>query len=385
MSALGQLGSNIFIPGLPQIEADFGSTASQAAATYTVYLLVLGIAQLFAGPLADRFGRRPVALGSVALFLVGSLACAFAPTLVALLTARVVQAVGAAGALVVSRAVARDRFEGAELVRVITAIMMAFALVPGFAPMLGGVLTSVFGWRSTLLACAVMALLTLLLLWRSLTESLIIAPFSAARSPSALRIYGLVLGNRVYLRMALIAGIAFGGLLAFFGASSRLYIGLLNLSAVQFGFFPAVIVSGFFAGAIFLRRNTGRISDKRLLLLGTTAQLIAVLIMLAPVAAGWLSHWPLNVGIFLYVAALGLLSPLASASAMNSQTSHAGQASALLGFSQMLAGALGAWLANTLSDWSAALGMQLAMLVLVLINLVLALTYAPTATKASES
>jgi MFS transporter, DHA1 family, multidrug resistance protein len=366
--ALGQFGSNVFLPGLPQIGLEYQASDSASAASYSVYLAVFGFTQLVAGPLTDRFGRRPIALWSLVIFCVGSLACALAPSLASLIAARVLQAIGAAGAIVVSRSVCRDLYSGAELVKVTTTIMLAFALVPGLAPLLGGVLVDSLGWRSTMWVSAALGALIGLWIYLALIETL---PKDRRTRHSVIGAYGAVLRNPVYLRMVLIGGIAFGGLLAFFGGSPRLYIGVLKLSAQEFGIYPPIALLGFFVGAAFLRRFNQAMSVKRLLLIGVSIQVFACLIMLIPLAAGWLSLWPLNTGIVLFVVGLGLISPLSFATAMHSQPSFAGQASGLIGFMQMVFGAIGAVLANWISDLSPTLGMQAAMLLLAVLNLLL--------------
>lgn len=368
LGALGQFGSNVFLPGLPQIAHEYQASASASSASYSVYLAVFGFAQLAAGPLTDRYGRRPIALFAVMLFILGSVTSALAPNLVSLIAARVLQAIGAAGAIVASRSVARDLYSGAELVKVVTIIMLAFALVPGLAPLLGGVLVDSFGWRSTLWVCVLIGLLIYAWIHGSLRETL---PVDRRERIDVIFAYTTVLKNAVYLRMVVIGGIAFGGLLAFFGGSPRLYIAELGLSAKEFGIYPPIALLGFFAGAAVLRKTGEKASIKRLFLVGVTVQLLACLIMLLPVAFGWLSVWPLNTGIVLFVAGLGLISPLAFATAMNAQSSFAGQASGLVGFMQMAFGAVGAILANWFSDFSPLLGMQSAMLLLAALNLAL--------------
>lgn len=371
LGVLGQFGSNVFLPGLPQIAADFHITPNAASSTYSVFLAVFGVAQLAAGPLTDRYGRRPTALYSTFAFTLGSAICAWAPSLSWLLLGRVVQGLGAAGAIVASRTVARDTYSGSELVKVVTVIMMSFALVPGLSPLVGGLLTEAAGWRSTLWACAALGALTLAWAHARLNESL---PAPSGRREGVIQAYLGVLRNRLFVRLVLVAGIGFGGLLAFFGAAPRLYMLTLGVSPVEFGLYPPMALLGFFVGAQFLRKNSDRYPVRQLLTLAVAVQVVACLVMLVPALFGWLDKWSINIGIILFVAGLGLLSPLASASAMNSQPTHAGQASALMGFMQMVAGALGAALGNWLCNLQPALGTQLSMLLLAVINLALVRT-----------
>lgn len=371
LGVLGQFGSNVFLPGLPQIATDYQVSANAASATYSVFLAVFGIGQLLAGPLTDRLGRRPMALHSTLLFTLASIACAMAPSLTALIIARVFQGLGAAGAIVASRTVARDSYEGPALVKVITVIMMAFALVPGLAPLLGGAFTAALGWRATLWACVLLGVVTWLWARSRLAETL--RPETLGRE-GVFEAYALVLRNGRFVRMVLIAGIAFGGLLAFFGAAPRLYMLTLGVSPMEFGFYPPMALLGFFIGAILLRKTSDRHGIRTLLTAGVLVQLLACLVMLVPALAGGLNKWIVNAGFTLFVVGLGLLSPLASATAMNAQQTFVGQASALMGFMQMVAGAIGAALGNVLCNLLPDQGMQWSMLLLAVINLVLVRT-----------
>ena len=150
LSASGTLATNILLPSLPNIAVAVGVSSAQVTGAITIFLAMFALGQLVVGPVSDRFGRRvPVMIG-FAVFFAGSIWCALANDLAALLIGRVVQAGGACAASVLSRAIARDLFEGEKLARVLTFVMIAMAAAPGFSPLVGGALDHFFGWRSGL-------------------------------------------------------------------------------------------------------------------------------------------------------------------------------------------------------------------------------------------
>ena len=157
LSAGGTLATNILLPSLPGIAMAVGVSSAQVTSAITVFLAMFAVGQLIVGPVSDRFGRRmPVMIG-FAVFFVGSVWCALANDLPTLLTGRVVQAAGACATSVLSRAIARDLFEGDKLARVLTFVMIAMAAAPGFSPLVGGALDHYFGWRSAFAFVAIIA------------------------------------------------------------------------------------------------------------------------------------------------------------------------------------------------------------------------------------
>src|SRR5947209_13249062 len=157
LSASGTLATNILLPSLPNIAVAMGVSSAQVTGAITIFLAMFALGQLVVGPMSDRFGRRvPVMIG-FAVFFAGSIWCALANDLAALLIGRVVQAAGACAASVLSRAIARDLFEGEKLARVLTFVMIAMASAPGFSPLVGGALDHFFGWRSAFVFVAIFA------------------------------------------------------------------------------------------------------------------------------------------------------------------------------------------------------------------------------------
>ena len=357
LTALGQFGSNVFLPGLPALTQELRSTGSIAAQAYTVYLLVFGAGQLLMGPLSDLWGRRSVGVVSSLLFIAGAVVCALAPSMNTLLLGRALQGLGAAGAIVVGRASARDHFQGAALMHVMATMTIAFAAIPGFAPLLGGALTQWLGWRSTLWAAAMAG--------AALAGWALVKLPPGARQPLSLSrivaVYAQTLRDRGFLLPALIGAGAIGAISAFFGASPRLFIDTLGVSPLQYGLYPPVAVAGFVVGGVLVGRLGAGWGTLGTLVRGIVFQLAGLLVLIVPVLMGVLQPWVLNLGMVGFVTGLGLVLPVATAAAMSSTSSNAGQTAALIGLLQMGFGAVGNSLANAALNVWPRLGMQAVM------------------------
>lgn len=341
LAALGQFASNVPLPSLPAVAASLGVPDGTAQLTLAVPLAGLAVGQLVWGPFADRFGRRPVLVVGLGVFVVGTLACAVAPSLEVLLASRAVQATGAAAALVVSRAATRDSFEGPELARVLATVTIVFALVPGLTPLLGGLTQQFGGWRTafwlTLVAGGAVAVLAFLRLPETLqrrSERLDVR--------STVSSYGVVLADRTFLGLAVAAGFAFASMSAFFAGSPAYLIGRLGISPVEYGLYPPLAVTGFVIGGLLTRRLAAGTAPRRLALIGLWVMLTGAVLVLAPPLFGVPDKFLLSGAMVVHVAGLGLFLPTAVAGALQRFPDRAGTAAAAQGFLQVGIGALGA-------------------------------------------
>lgn len=346
LSGLGQFAGNAYLPALPSVADDLMIGMPQVQWTMAVFLIGFALSQLIYGPLSDRHGRiRPLMVGLV-LFLIGSIGSAMAGSLDTLLAARLIQGLGAGSGVVIARAIVRDSFEGAELARIMTLIAMIFALVPGFSPLVGGLVTGTVGWAAVFWLCALFGVVAMAGAMR-LPET--------NRDPLARMTIGVavggfreVAGNRTYLAFALPAALVIGSLSAFFAGSPAVLIDGLGISPVEFGFYPPIAIAGFFIGGGVARRLAGRWPPLRIVGLGLSVMLAGVVVMLLPVAAGLVHEWHISVAMVIHVAGLGLLMPTAVAAALSAVQRLAGTASAFLGFLQMAIGAAATLLVSVL-------------------------------------
>lgn len=352
LSAFGPLAIDFYLPGFPAMALAFATDEKHIQTTLAAYFLGLSLGQLVYGPVADRFGRRIPLLVGVVLFTLASLACAFAPSLDALIAARFVQALGGCAGMVLSRAIVSDKCDAVASAKVFSQLMLVMGLAPILAPMLGGVLVNLYGWQSIFIALTLFSALCTLAVALGLPESL---PASQPRQPlsGALRQYGRLLKDRVFLGHALTGGIAIAGMFAYIAGSPFVFIKLYGVPAEHYGWLFGSNAAGFILVAQVNARLLAKRGPAFLLSRTVWVYLAAGLVLLGISALHTQALWPLLIPLFVCIASLGCIIPNASACAMSGQGARAGSASALLGCIQFSVAAGAAALVGVLHDGSA--------------------------------
>ncbi|MEG0860044.1 MAG: multidrug effflux MFS transporter [Pseudomonas sp.] len=352
LSAFGPLAIDFYLPGFPAMALAFGTDEKHIQTTLAAYFLGLSIGQLAYGPVADRFGRRVPLLVGVCLFTLASIACAIAPNLDTLIVARFVQALGGCAGMVLSRAIVSDKCDAVASAKVFSQLMLVMGLAPILAPMLGGVMVNLYGWQSIFVALTMFSALCTLAVAVGLPESL---PANQPRQPlsGALRQYGRLLKDRVFIGHALTGGIAIAGMFSYIAGSPFVFIKLYGVPAEHYGWLFGSNAAGFILVAQVNARLLSRRGPAFLLRRAVWAYLAAGLTLLAISALHPAQLWPLLIPLFICIASLGCIIPNASACAMSGQGARAGSASALLGCLQFSVAAGAAALVGVLHDGSA--------------------------------
>jgi len=352
LSAFGPLAIDFYLPAFPAMANAFGTDEKHIQLTLAAYFLGLSIGQLAYGPVADRFGRRIPLLTGVGLFTLASVACAYAPSLEWLIGARFVQALGGCAGMVISRAVVSDKCDAVGSAKVFSQLMLVMGLAPILAPMLGGLLVNLYGWQSIFIGLTLFSALAATAVALGLPESL---PAHVPRQPlsGALRQYGRLLTDSVFIGHALTGGIAMAGMFAYIAGSPFVFIKLYGVPAEHFGWLFGTNAAGF----ILVAQLNARLLSKRgpafLLTRVVWIYLVAGLSLLAVSALQPERLWPLLIPLFICIASLGCIIPNASACAMNGQGARAGSASAMLGCLQFSVAAGAAALVAALHDGTA--------------------------------
>jgi len=353
LTALGPLSTDFYLPSLPEIVRVMGTDIAGAQATLSAFLFGFAAGQVVWGPLSDRLGRKPILLTGLGIFFVATFACAFAPSIEALTVGRAVQAIGASGPIVLGRAMVRDLYEGPRAGRELARMGMIMGLVPAVAPVIGGVLQTAFGWRSTFVASLLFALMLGAVILLIMPETL------RTRSPDKLSLvaivrgFGTLLRNRAFRVYVALTALAYAGLFAFISGSSFVLIGLYGLSPVAYGLSFGFVVLGYILGTILAQRLVGRRGMDGVIALGVACLAAGGLIMLACVATGFGGPLGIIVPMTLYVCGVGLAMPQAQASAMMPFPDRAGAASSFTGLCQMLLSACVGLLVGRLLQGSA--------------------------------
>lgn len=336
LTALGPLSTDFYLPSLPEIVRALNTDVAGAQATLSAFLFGFAAGQLIWGPLSDRLGRRPVLLIGLCLFLATTLACAFAPSIEALIGARFAQAVGASGPIVLGRAMVRDLYDGPRAGRELARMGMIMGLVPAIAPVAGGLLQNAFGWPSTFLATLVVGLGVLVVVITIMPETI------RQRSPEPLSLVAIVRGFRILLQnpayrvYVSLTSLAYAGLFAFISGSSFVLIGIYGLSPPAYGLSFGFAVLGYILGTILAQRLVGRRGLDGVIALGVVCLAGGGLSMLACVATGFAGPFGVVGPMALYACGVGLTMPQSQAAAMMPFPERAGAASSFTGLCQML-------------------------------------------------
>lgn len=264
---LPRITIDIYLPSLPVIGQALQLSEFQLSLTMTVYMAGYAVSMLVCGPLADRYGRRPVLIGGTALYLVATVACALADSGGMLIAARLLQALGGCCGTVVGRVIVRDRFQKAEQVSYLSWMSSGMALSPVVAPLIGSVIDVALGWRWVFVVLAVVAACVLLALCTVVPETKPgrHGPVHPAgedgrehpAQPGLLRLYGSLLHDRHFLRHSLIISAIYCTYFPFVAESSLVLQRTLGLSQVQYAGVFALTILGYLGGASVFRRRFG--------------------------------------------------------------------------------------------------------------------------------
>ncbi|HEY8507633.1 MAG TPA: multidrug effflux MFS transporter [Steroidobacteraceae bacterium] len=337
--AIGGIATNLFLPALPEIRGNFSASIAASQTTISAYVSAFAVGILIVGPLSDRFGRRPVMIGGIAIFTLGSFVCAWAPTLAWLVAGRVVQAIGASAGITVARATIGDLYTGVEVASRMAVLTMVMVAGPAISPFLGGFIAAAFGWRMDFWIMLVAGVALLIACWALLPETRgrHHAPLGFA---DLWRVSGRLLSNRVFVVYSIQAGVIFSMFLVFMSVAPYIMSGPLRRPPTEFGMYSLSLSSGYFLGNLYVSRHAHRTNADRLVSLGLWLQLgaSAVCLMIAMIG---IPHpvWLFGPMVPLTFAQ-GLALPYITGRAVSLAPGHSGVASSLVGFSQQALAAI---------------------------------------------
>ena len=269
------LAVHLFFPVIPAVKVALGLSDARAQLTFSISLFGMAFATLFYGSLSDRYGRRPVLLSGLALFLVGSVVSLMAETANALVFGRLVQAIGAGCALTLVRAIARDAFRAEQLIKAIAYLTMFGTLGPMISPIIGGVLTDAFGWRSVFGFALVAGGAITLIAYRVMVETHP-ADKRIVGDAGVLRSYVALFSRLRFNAFVLTSGFNTGAFMVMASAAASLMTELLHRPATEFGLYFLLFPIGFFTGNFISTRIGNRVSTETMVLAGSLLALAAV-------------------------------------------------------------------------------------------------------------
>jgi DHA1 family bicyclomycin/chloramphenicol resistance-like MFS transporter len=334
VATLNSLSINMIVPALPSMASGLGTDFASVQLTLSSYLFATAIAQLVHGPLSDRFGRRPVLLAGMLLYIVASLVCLFAPNVWIVILGRVLQGIGAAAGFALGRAIVRDLYEREKAASMLGYITMGFSLAPMVAPLIGGILTDHLGWRLIFLFLTVVGFILLFITWAALPETRRPIPEGEKRT-GFLASFAILATIPAFWAYALTTGFMTAVFFAFLGGTPYVAMTLFGMSGTEYGIWFVFIPIGFFIGNFFTARLTMRVGSGRLMRIGNLISLTASLSALVLLASGWRHPLALFAPIYLIGLANGLSSNNSIAGAVSVRPHLAGAASGIAGSFQI--------------------------------------------------
>jgi DHA1 family bicyclomycin/chloramphenicol resistance-like MFS transporter len=343
--ALGPLSVDVYLPAMPTMMTALDTDIRHMHLTLSTYLTGFALFHLACGPLADRYGRRPILIGGTVLFVIACLGCSLSTTVEQLLVFRFIQGVGACVGPTLARAVARDVFGPTRAARALSLIAMLMALAPAVAPTMGSIMMLWLPWPSIFVFLAVYGVLMVVLIRVFLAESL---PARQSLHPASIaRNYAELFRSPMFITATFASGFVYSGLLAYLSSSSFVYIDMLGVPVKYFGFIFLTSVAGYMSGSALSARLSRNYDSEQTVLVGAALAATATCTM-------WLgTHLlPRSIAVLMlpmmfYSTGMGLVLPNAMAVALRPFPHIAATASALLGFIQMALSAAATALVGT--------------------------------------
>ena len=340
LMAIGPLSTDLYLPSLPTLAIVLEASTSEVQLTLSVFLMGFASCQLVYGPLSDRFGRKPILIIGLAIFVCASAACALASSIDALIALRLMQAVGACSAGVVSRAVVRDLFDRRNAARILSYSGALMGLAPAIAPLIGAHILVWFGWEANFFVVAIWGGGLILVVWLGLRESNTVPDHQALMPMRMFANIRLLFRSRIYMGYAMTNSAVFSGLFAFISGSSFVLIDVLEIPPVEFGYYFALGVFGYMLGAGFSGYIGSHINPNWLIRVAATMAACSGCIMATLALLGVTNVWAIIGPMTAYMVAFGTIMPQSTAIALGPFQKIAGLASSVLGFLQMTLGSL---------------------------------------------
>ncbi len=331
MLMMQPLSTDLYLASLPSLASVFNVPVATVQLTLSLFVIGFGSAQLLVGPLSDRFGRRPVLLTGLGLYVAASALCALSQSIELLIAARFLQALGCCAAVMIARAIVRDAYAPEHSARVIARASTWISLAPIIGPILGSWLQVTFGWRSAFVALGIFSAVVMAACLLRLPETNEHKNPDATNLRGLLANYKLVLGSREFWLHVMPASLSYGGIFLFISGSSFVLIKVLGVPTQWFGFCFGAGVSGYMTGTLVCRRLLKSISSEQALRIGTTVSLVAGVYFLAATLLG-LWHWAMVVlAMFLAMVSHGINFPVTQSGAVAPFAKQAGTAAGLMG------------------------------------------------------
>ena len=346
LTAIGPLAVNIFLPSMPGLMQDLNTDYATVQLTLSLYLVGLAVSQLLYGPLSDRFGRRPLILIGLAIFVTGSLICAMAPTITVLITGRVIQAIGGSAGVVLGRAMVRDMYNRERSASMIAYITLSMMVAPMLAPTIGGLFDEWLGWRYSFTFVLVIGSLVAVWCLLMLAET-----HGATKRQltvgTDVRFVGLLKAPAFYcytFQLSFSSAVYFG----FLGGAPFVAINLMGLTPSTFGFYYLIVSICYMIGNFTAARISTRAGTDPMILYGTAISMAGAWMLAVFYASDALTPLAMFSSMGVVAIGNGMAIPNGVAGAISVDPRQAGAAAGISGFTQIAFGAAASTLVASL-------------------------------------
>jgi len=366
LTSTSVLAMNMFLPSLTNMAAEFSVSYSVMNISVAGYLAITAILQVILGPLSDRFGRRPVLLGSILIFSLASLFCALSSNIWIFLSLRILQGAIISG-MTLSRAIVRDIMDPKDAVRVLGTIAMAMAVAPMLGPVLGGVFDEVFGWRAIFWFYLGLGLVLFVLTWADLGET---NKNTSATFRKQFSTYPDLLRSGLFWGYSICLSFGIACFYVFLSGAPLVADKVLNLPPSHLGFYMGSITGAFLVGSFISNRLAKHTTSTKLVLAGRTISVLGLSLGLIIVMFGNVSSLSIFGSTLFIGLGNGMSLPSCYVGVMNVRSDLAGSAAGLSGAMGVAAGAiLATMMAAILTENNAAFGFLSFLLVAKIISL----------------
>ena len=347
--AIGPVSMALFTPAMPQIVHDFATADAMVKLTISLYFAGFALAQLVCGPLSDGFGRKPVIMAFMGIYLVASVIALFSPTIEVLIAARFIQGIGGSVGVAIARAVVRDLYVGEQSSRIMNLIGLILGMGPAFAPTIGGITMELFGWHAIFVLMVLFGAAIMLVCHHALKET-VARDLSRIRPRALVASYGRLFSSGYFMACGLVMA---GGIGAFYTLAVVLpfiMMDRIGLSPTAFGVSMLMQSGAFFAGSLTVRHTIGRFGAYRLLPAGIVFIVLGSLGLAVLLRIAEPTFMTVLGPVALYAYGAAFIMPAMSTASLAPFPHIAGAAGALGGFLQMGGGLVGGLLAGLFGD-----------------------------------
>lgn len=310
ITAVGPFAIDIYLPALPTLGASLHASPALVQMSLTVFFVIVGVCQLFYGPISDVFGRKPPIYAGLVIFAVASVGCALAPTIESLIAFRALQAFGACAGMVIPRAIVRDLYTGHEAAKLMALLMLVMSVSPILAPLAGSLVISLWSWREVFTVLAVLAVACLVMTIVQLPETHPAERRLGKTLGNAFSSYGALLRDPVFIGLSVVCGFGLATFFVFIGSAPFVYIEHYGLTPTQFSLGFAVNAASFFAMSQLTARLSARFGLAPLIRWSVVA--VAAVMAVLAVTTLWVDSLALMMTLlFIGFGFLGLLLPAA--------------------------------------------------------------------------